>query len=125
MEMQERIKRTKIKKELRKMRESVCKRRGEKFLEMFKWWDSYGQPVLLTYEGEETFKTIPGALMSYLILLIMLLYAAQQGILLVTRGGAAVTMTMAYSNLNVTPPLIPNEFGFDIAIGLKDYDIPP
>ena len=36
--------------------------------------DIYGQPIQLNYEGDDTFKTIPGGILSIIILFLMLCY---------------------------------------------------
>ena len=41
----------------------------------FKNQDIYGQPINLNFNGEKTFKTVPGGLISILFMLLMLLYS--------------------------------------------------
>ena len=38
-------------------------------------WDEYGQPLALNFEGEETYKTIPGGIVSLMFLLLMASFA--------------------------------------------------
>jgi hypothetical protein len=48
---------------------------GGKFYNWMKSFDSYGEPIGLKYEGEDTFKTLPGGIMSILLLIIMVFYS--------------------------------------------------
>ena len=41
--------------------------------------DIYGQPIQLNYEGEDTYKTIPGGILSIIILFLMLCYTMLKG----------------------------------------------
>ena len=118
-------KKSKLREELREQRRGRCAKHKDEYLERFKWWDSYGEPISLTYKGEESYKTIPGAIISYIVTIILILYAVQQGYLFITRGAPTVTMTVNYLNLNKTQPIRPIDYGFDFAIGLSGYSIPP
>ena len=37
-------------------------------------FDEYGQPISLNYQGSEAFQTLPGGLLSIMVLLVMLGY---------------------------------------------------
>ena len=44
-----------------------------------KSWDDYGQPVTFNYKGDETFQTMPGALVSLAVKGILLLFLYFKG----------------------------------------------
>ena len=41
--------------------------------------DQYGQPISLNFEGSETYQTLPGGLITMLIILSLLLYSLTKG----------------------------------------------
>ena len=41
--------------------------------------DIYGQPISLNYKGDDTFKTVPGGLLSMLLLFLIIAYAFLKG----------------------------------------------
>ena len=55
------------------------KKRAEGVGEYVKSYDVYGQPISLHYEGEDTYKTCPGGLISMVILFIIYVYALVKG----------------------------------------------
>ena len=68
-----------IKKE---MRAASKKRwwRGERLGSNFKSLDIYGEQVKLTYKGNSTFKSIPGAVVSSIVLLTLISFSVHQSI---------------------------------------------
>ena len=44
------------------------------FLDFVKGRDDYGHPIVLNYKGDDTFKTLPGGILSILMKLLLVLY---------------------------------------------------
>jgi hypothetical protein len=47
--------------------------------------DNYGEPVKLNYKGKETYQTLPGGILSMLVLLLMAIFTAIKGKRLVMK----------------------------------------
>ena len=47
--------------------------------EVIKERDIYGQPISLNYKGDDTFKTVPGGLLSILLLFLIMAYTFLKG----------------------------------------------
>ena len=56
---------------------------GEKkvsyFGELIKEKDMYGQPITLNYQGSDTYKTIPGGILSIILLVCVIAYGFLKG----------------------------------------------
>ena len=52
---------------------------------MLKDLDMFGQGITLNYEGSDTFKTVPGGLISLMIIIVMIGYTILHGIYLYER----------------------------------------
>ena len=106
-----------IRKELKKRKKRWWK--GEKVLSKFKEIDLYGEKISLTYKGEQTYKTLPGAIISVLVLLTMLAFSTYRCLVFVTRDGPELSKQSFTRDLDHEEALLPNNFGFNIAFGLK------
>jgi hypothetical protein len=45
------------------------KKRGRSHRDCFEWfvqWDGYGTPITMNYKGDDTFRTVPGTLLTIL-----------------------------------------------------------
>ena len=73
-----------LKRELKKRKKRWW--RGEKLKSKFKEIDLYGEKVSLTYKGEQTFKTMPGAIVSVIVILVILAFSIYRCIAFVTRS---------------------------------------
>ena len=47
--------------------------------------DIYGQPITLNYAGDDTFKTVPGGLLSIVLLVLVTAYTLLKGYKMVDR----------------------------------------
>tara|TARA_B110000285_G_C14964080_1_gene533140 strand:+ start:233 stop:556 length:324 start_codon:yes stop_codon:yes gene_type:complete len=47
---------------------------GRKFYNSIKSQDMYGQPISLNYEGEDSFKTLPGGILSLTLTILIVFY---------------------------------------------------
>ena len=54
-------------------------KKGRDMNDYVKSYDEYGQPISLHYEGEDSFKTCPGGIISMIILAIIYIYALVKG----------------------------------------------
>ncbi len=59
--------------------------RGEKVGSKFKEIDLYGESVSLTYKGEQSYKTMPGAFVSVIVLLTMIAFSTYRCIIFISR----------------------------------------
>ena len=69
--------------------------------------DIYGQQINLTYQGDESFKTIPGALTSVIIITIMLAYSAYRTYTLFARLNPNLSSPIFMQDLNEIDPFLP------------------
>ena len=65
---------SRLKKELKKLRKKRWWR-GQRLNSKFKELDIYGEQIGLTYRGENSFKTTPGAITSLLVLSTMVAFS--------------------------------------------------
>lgn len=108
---------SKLKKDLKSARKKKWWR-GQRLNSKFKELDLYGEQISLTYKGENQYKTLPGAMASFLVLMTLLAFATYRMIILVTRDNPNVSNQSYMRNLDLEPPLIPADFGYDLAFGL-------
>ncbi len=59
--------------------------RGQRVKSKFKELDMYGESVALTYKGESSFKTVPGAVTTLIVLITMLAFATYRIIIFVNK----------------------------------------
>lgn len=83
--------------ERRRHKLSCTKRIGD----YFKSIDVYGEKISLTYKGEETFKTYPGAITSLMILSLVLLYGVFRSYLLIYRVDPEVSKKSFQRDLSI------------------------
>jgi hypothetical protein len=80
--------------------------------------DLFGEQVNMTYNGRDTFTTLPGSLASLIILMIVLAFTGYRLDILVSRKHPNVTEQILMKDLNLEEPYRPQEDGFDFAFGL-------
>lgn len=80
--------------------------------------DIYGGKINLTYKGSSTFKTMPGAFTTLVLLFIVIVYAALKINGMVYRYSPKVTKQSFQRDLSLAGSLQPFELGFDIAFGI-------
>jgi hypothetical protein len=65
--------------------------RGEKLRSKFKEVDLYGEKVSLTYKGEQSFKTMPGAIVSVIVILVILAFSIYRCFAFVNRSDPSLS----------------------------------
>ena len=108
---------SRLKRELKKRKKKWW--RGEKLVSKFKEIDLYGHSVSLTYKGEQNYKTIPGAIMSLIVILTILAFSTYKSIVFVTKQDPNVSKQVFTRDLDHEGPLYPKDYGFNLAFGLK------
>jgi hypothetical protein len=63
--------------------------------------DVYGEKIALTYKGEETFKTGPGAIASFLIIAVILSYGIYRSFIFFNRLNPDVSKKSFMRDLNI------------------------
>eukprot|EP00347_Sterkiella_histriomuscorum_P023757 403333491 len=84
----------------------------------FKLIDIYGQQINLTYKGDDSFKTMPGAFASVLIIFMILAFSVFRSIVLFTRNDPNISKASFQQDLNTAGKYKPYEYGFDLAFGV-------
>ncbi|CDW91266.1 UNKNOWN [Stylonychia lemnae] len=85
----------------------------------FKSLDQFGRKVLLTFEGEESYKTSFGALISLFLIITLLCYAAFKGINLYNKYNPNISRVSLIRDMSDGLLVKPQNTGFDFAIGLR------
>ena len=99
------------------MRErQACKRQLK---EKFKSVDLFGQSVNLTWNGEDEYKTMFGASISWVLRIVITAYLIYKFIVMVTRRDPDVTKTTGIRPQEEQEPFRPQDSGFDFAFGLR------
>ena len=106
-----------LKKELKKRKKKWW--RGQKVASKFKEIDLYGEQVSLTYKGDQRYKTMPGAIVSVIVLLTIIAFSIYRCIVFVTKQDPNLSKQSFTRDLDIEGPLYPKDFGFNIAFGLK------
>jgi len=88
--------------------------------EKFKSVDLFGQSVNLTWNGEDEYKTMFGASISWVLRIVITAYLVYKFIVLVTRQDASITKTTGIRAPEDDEPFRPQEMGFDFAFGLRE-----
>ena len=102
------------------VKDKIAERRGcrRQMKESFKSVDMFGQSVNFTWNGEDTYKTSWGALVSWVILFIMTAYTVYRLVYMVNRWNPSVAKTTLIRSAEEDEPFNPTESGFDFAFGL-------
>ena len=79
--------------------------------------DIYGKNISLTYNGQPTYKTIPGTIASIILFLVVLTYAALKGNILFNKLSPTVTKDSFFNDLDTAGSFDPFNYNFDIAFG--------
>ena len=72
-----------------------------------KGFDVYGEQISLTYQGDDTYKTVPGASVSIVVFAVILAYAAYRALILFTLNDTEVSKTSFLRDLDQESPLRP------------------
>jgi hypothetical protein len=70
-------------------------------------FDLFGQEVKLTYKGKESFSTLPGSIISILILITIVGFASYRMYVLVNRLNPAVSQQSFLKDLNLAEAFNP------------------
>jgi hypothetical protein len=91
----------------------------ERFIDIYKSQDVFGESVQLTFKGKKHFKTLYGALISILIKVIMVIFIIYEGYVIFTRKHPVVSIMEQLNDMNdPNGGIQPFHYGFDIAVGL-------
>ena len=71
---------------------------------MIQGFDSYGQQISLTYKGDNSFKTLPGAFITILITIVVGFYGIYRCYVLFNRINPNVLLSTFVYSLNETAP---------------------
>lgn len=81
----------------------------------------FGQSINLTWNGEDEYKTMFGASISWVLRIVITAYLCYKFIIMVTRQNPTVTKTTGIRAPEDEEPYRPQEQGFDFAFGLRSY----
>ncbi len=90
----------------------------QKMRSKLKGFDVYGEQISLTYQGDDTYKTVPGASVSIVVFAVILAYAAYRSLILFTLEDTKVSKKSFLRDLDQEAPLRPFDMGFDVAFGI-------
>lgn len=85
----------------------------------FKGIDWFGQTVQLTYKGEDQYKTLLGASVSFILILILLGFGIFKAYYLFSRFNPEVTKISLLRDMSLGEVFDPKETDFDFAFGLN------
>jgi hypothetical protein len=88
-----------LKRELKKQRKKKWWR-GQRLNSKFKELDIYGEQIGLTYKGDSSFKTSPGAIISLIVLLAMVAFSSYKFSVFVNRQDPDVSRQTFLRNLD-------------------------
>ena len=57
----------------------IVKNSGSNLLNLIRSMDNYGMPVKLNFKGQESYQTLPGGILSMLVLLLMAIFTGLKG----------------------------------------------
>lgn len=80
---------------------------GGKMKSSFKSLDIYGEKVSLSYQGSDTYKTSPGAVVSLIVIGVVVAYAAYRAYILVNFINPDVSKKSFLRDLDETDPYRP------------------
>ncbi len=95
-----------LKKDLKKRKKRWW--RGEKVGSKFKEMDLYGEQVSLTYKGDQSYKTIPGALMSLIVVLTIMAFGTYRCSVFVMKDDPNLSKQSFTRDLDRDDALIPS-----------------
>lgn len=85
----------------------------------FKSIDLFGQTVSLTWNGEEEYKSILGAAVSTVILVLLIAYTIYRFYAMTNRLSPLMSLTKLIRQVEDSEPYRPQELGFQFGFGLK------
>ena len=102
--------------ERRKQREECMDYMKEKYIKNF---DQFGWPVNLTWNGEDVYQTMFGAITSTILLLVLLGYALFRLAFVCQRVHPTVAITSLARPSTYDGSFRPQDYGFDFAFSLN------
>jgi hypothetical protein len=107
-----------LKRELKKSRKKKWWR-GQRLNSKFKELDIYGEQIGLTYKGESSFKTTPGAIASLIVILCMFAFSIYKFMTLVNKSDPSVSRQTFLRDLDDPKEILtPSDFGAEVAFGI-------
>ncbi len=85
------------------------------FLDLIRKLDVFGVKINMTYEGEESFKTLFGAILSIFVVIILVSFLSYKGIIMFNRLDAKTYKQTFMKNLHDEPPFDIYKMGFSFA----------
>ena len=73
---------------------------------------------MLTYKGDDTFKTTPGAIASIFVIAVLAAFSFYRVFIFLNRINPSVSKQGFFRDLNQEPLYRPQDYGFDIAFGI-------
>jgi hypothetical protein len=110
------------KEEKEKQREEFYDYLKEKYIKNF---DQFGWPVNLTWNGEDVYQTMFGAITSTILLLVLLGYALFRLSFVVQRSHPVVAITSLARPSTYDGSFSPQNYGFDFAFSLNQQVLDP
>ena len=109
---------SRLKRDLKKQKKKKWWR-GQRLNSKFKEFDIYGEQIGLTYKGDSSFKTTPGAITSLLVLLCMVAFSIYRFSVFINKQDPDVSRQFFLRNLDSeNETLTPSDFGNEIAFGI-------
>jgi len=88
-----------------------------------KKFDMFGKPIGLTFLGEDTYKTIFGGWMSFVVGLLLLLFFSLRTLKLLGQLDPDMTMQETMKDMNGVPPLNLMDLKFQLGVSKPDPSI--
>ena len=85
------------------------------FLDFIRGLDSFGINIKMTYEGQESYKTLFGAILSILVGLVIFSFFSYKLMIMLNRMDARTSKESFIRNLQLEPPLFAHKEGFNFA----------
>eukprot|EP00347_Sterkiella_histriomuscorum_P017701 403348330 len=99
--------------------EKPKKNKCEGMKDSFKGFDWFGQTVQLTYKGEDQYKTLLGAVVSFILILVLTGYGAFKAYYLFSRFNPEITKISLLRDMSLGEVIDPSSSEFDFAFGLN------
>ncbi|CDW87303.1 UNKNOWN [Stylonychia lemnae] len=93
--------------------------RWEELKHKFKYIDLFAQPVQLTFKGEDTYKTMIGAVSSLMLIMLLLSYGVFKAVFMFNRMNPSVQKVSLLRDMSDGLIFKPQDLGFDFAFGLS------
>ena len=82
---------------------------GRETKDKIKSIDMYGQQIMLTYKGDDTFKTTPGAVASIFVIAVLASFSFYRGYIFLNRINPSVSKQGFFRDLDQEPLFRPQD----------------